>query len=211
MLRLHLLRHGQTDASKANRFSGMIDPPLNATGLAMAEAFAARWGGEKWTAIYASSLVRAQQTAAPTAARAGVEVRVEAGLREIAYGEWDGKLESEVEAQDPARFHAWAEHPGRVSPPGGESGEAIAARALPVIDAIRARHASGNVLIVSHKATLRVLMCSFLGVDVDQFRRRIDQTVCGLSIIDWKSSGPLLRKLNDVSHLPAELLAGDGT
>ena len=211
MLRLHLLRHGQTDASRANRFSGEMDPPLNATGLAMADAFAAKWGAEKWAAIYASPLLRAQQTAAPTAKRAGLEIQIEPGLKEIAYGEWDGRLESEVEAADHERFKTWSEHPGWNSPPGGESGAQIAARALAAIQNIRARHADGNVLVVSHKATLRVLLCCILGVDLDEFRRRVDQKVCGLSIVDWKKAGPMLTRMGDVSHLPPELLAGDGT
>src|SRR5690242_10298841 len=121
MLSLYLVRHGQTDYSRGNRFCGAIDPPLNATGAAMAEALAARYGDEKWAAVYASQLQRAVATAAPTAAKAGLEVRTEEGLREIAYGEWEGRAESEVEHADETRFRAWAAHPGRVAPPGGET------------------------------------------------------------------------------------------
>jgi alpha-ribazole phosphatase len=211
MLSLYLVRHGQTEFSLGNRFCGSIDPPLNATGLAMAEALGARYGDEKWAGIYASTRLRTQQTAAPTATRAGVPVSIEDGLREIAYGEWEGLSESEVEAKDHARFRAWTEHPGRVAPPGGESGQEIATRALATIAAIRARHSDGKVLVVSHKATLRVLICALLGVDVDLFRSRIAQKVCAVSVIDFKKSGPLLQTLGDVSHLPPELLAGDGT
>jgi probable phosphoglycerate mutase len=211
MLTLYLVRHGQTDLSLANRFCGDIDPPLNATGLAMAEALAARYGGEPWAAIYASPRLRTRQTAAPTAARAALEVRIEEGLREISYGEWEGRAESEVEERDAARFHAWAAHPGQVAPPGGETGQQIAARAVAAIEAIRARHADGRVLVVSHKATLRVLLCALLGIDVDQFRRRIAQRVCAVNIVDFKSTGPLLQVLGDTSHLPPALLATDGT
>jgi probable phosphoglycerate mutase len=211
MLSLYLVRHGQTDFSLANRFCGSIDPPLNATGRKMADALAARYGDEKWTAIYASPRIRTQETAAPTAKRAGVEVRIEDGLREIAYGEWEGRPEAEVEASDGERFRAWAAHPGKVAPPGGENGAEIAARALAAIDAIRGRHPDGKVLVVSHKATLRVLICALMGIDVDLFRARIAQKVCAVSVIDFKKSGPLLQYLGDVSHLPPELLAGDGT
>jgi broad specificity phosphatase PhoE len=211
MLSLYLVRHGQTDASLHNRFCGRIDPPLNATGLAMADALAARYGREGFVEIVASPLVRAQQTAAPTARAAGLSVTSDDGLVEIAYGEWEGRTEAEVERDDAARFTAWAAHPGRVAPPGGESGAEIAVRALAAVERIRARHASGKVLVVSHKATLRVLVCALLGLDVDGFRARIAQKVCAVSIIDFKSSGPLLQVLGDTSHLPPELLAGDGT
>ena len=212
MLSLYLVRHGQTDASLHNRFCGRIDPPLNATGLAMAEALGARYGAEGFVEIVASPLVRARQTAAPTATRAGLPVTTDEGLIEIAYGEWDGRAEADVEREDGARFHAWEAHPGRVAPPGGETGADIAVRALAAVERIRARHpGGGKVLVVSHKATLRVLVCALLGIDVDGFRARIAQKVCAVSIIDFKSTGPLLQVLGDTSHLPPALLAGDGT
>ena len=211
MLSLYLVRHGQTDASLHNQFCGRIDVPLNATGLAMADALGARYGREGFVEIVASPLLRARQTAAPTAEAAGLPVSTDEGLVEIAYGEWDGRREAEVERDDGARFHAWAAHPGRVAPPGGESGADIAARALAAIERIRARHKSGKVLVVSHKATLRVIVCALIGLDVDNFRSRIAQKVCAVSIIDFKSTGPLLQVLGDTSHLPPALLAGDGT
>jgi probable phosphoglycerate mutase len=212
MLSLYLVRHGQTDASLHNCFAGRIDPPLNATGVAMADALAARYGQEGWAEIVASPLLRTRQTAAPTAKIAGLPVTIDEGLAEIAYGEWDGRPEAEVERVDGERFRAWQAHPGRVAPPGGETGDQIATRALAAVERIRARHPDGGrVLMVSHKATLRVLVCALLGLDVDEFRRRIAQKVCAVSIIDFKSTGPLLQVLGDTSHLPPELRAGDGT
>jgi probable phosphoglycerate mutase len=210
-LTLYLVRHGQTDHSLANRFCGSIDPPLNATGLAMADALAARYGSEGWSAIYASPRLRTRQTAAPTAALARLEVQIEEGLREIAYGEWEGRAEAEVEREDAQRFSAWAAHPGRVSPPGGETAVEIAARAMAVIDHIRSRMSDGKVLVASHKATIRILVCALLGIDVDLFRARIAQRVGAVTVVSFKQSGPLLERLGDTSHLPLELLAVDGT
>jgi alpha-ribazole phosphatase len=210
-LTLLLVRHGQTDFSLANRFCGSIDPPLNATGLSMADAIGARYGVAGLAAIYASPKLRTRQTAAPTAAAAGLEVQLDEGLREIAYGEWEGRPEKEVEQSEPERFHAWAEHPGRISPPGGETAVEIAARALPAIERIRAAHSDGKVLVVSHKATIRVLVCALIGIDVDLFRARVAQPVGAVSAISFKKSGPLLERLGDTSHLPPELLALDGT
>jgi probable phosphoglycerate mutase len=211
MLSLYLVRHGQTDASLANRFCGRIDPPLNATGQAMAAALAARYGREGWAEIVASPLLRTRQTAEPTARAADLAVTLDDALVEIAYGEWDGRAEAEVERDDAARFAAWAAHPGRVAPPGGETGAQIATRALAAVERIRARHQSGKVLVVSHKATLRVLICALLGIDVDDFRARIAQKVCAVSIIDFRQAGPLLQVLGDTSHLPPALRAVDGT
>jgi probable phosphoglycerate mutase len=212
MLSLYLVRHGQTDASLGNRFCGRIDPPLNATGVAMAEALAARYGREGFVEVAVSPLARALKTAEPTARLAGLPLTVDDDLVEIAYGDWEGRAEADVERDDHERFAAWAAHPGRVAPPGGETGAEIARRALAAVERIRARHpAGGKVLVVSHKATLRVLVCALVGVDVDLFRARIAQKVCAISIIDFKPSGPLLQVLGDTSHLPPALLAGDGT
>jgi broad specificity phosphatase PhoE len=211
MLSLYLVRHGQTDASHDSRFAGRINPPLNATGLAMAEALAARYGRERWAEIVASPLLRARQTAEPTARAAGIDLTIDDGLIEIAYGEWDGRVETEVETDDPARFLAWSTNPGIVPPPGGETGNEIALRAMATVERIRSRVKDGKVLVVSHKATLRVLVCALLGIDVNDFRRRIAQKVCAVSIIDFLPSGPLLQVLGDRSHLPAELRADDGT
>jgi alpha-ribazole phosphatase len=211
MLSLYLVRHGQTDYSLNNRFCGAIEPPLNAVGMAMAEALGARYGNEGWAGIWSSPQKRAQQTAQPTATRAGMALTLDDGLREIAYGEWEGRPEEEVAHADAERFRAWSAHPGYNAPPGGESGLAIAMRVLSTVERIKKTHASGKVLVVSHKATLRVLACALMGVDVDLFRARIAQKVCAVSIIELKSSGPMLQILGDTSHLPPELRTEEGT
>lgn len=208
MLSLYLVRHGQTDSSLHNHFCGRIDPPLNATGEAMAAALARRYGEEGWTEIIASPLLRAVQTAAPTAAAAGLAPTLDADLVEIAYGEWEGRAVDEVAHTDAVRYAAFSAHPGWVAPPGGESGAAIASRVLGALDRIRARHAEGKVLIVSHKATLRVLLCALLGLDVDLFRTRLAQPVCAVSVVDLTPEGPLLQRLGDTSHLPQLIYGG---
>lgn len=206
MLALHLVRHGQTECSRENRFCGSgSDVPLLPVGVEMAEALAAYYGEDPWEAIYASPALRARQTAEPLAARRALPVRIEPGLREIAYGEWEGLLEDEVRRKFPDLFDRWAGDPGRTSPPGGEDGEAIAARALAAVDAIRARHSSGNVFAVSHKATIRVLVCALLGIDVGLFRARIGQPVSAVTIFEFRADGPFLRVMGDTSHLPRRL------
>jgi probable phosphoglycerate mutase len=211
MLRIHFVRHGQTEASRDNRFCGTTDLPLTDAGLEMAGYIAARCaekGGFK--AIYASPMRRTVQTAQPTSDRLGLPIQTDPGLREIAYGSWENRLEKEVEETESAAFHAWAENPGLVPPPGGETGRDIAARATPVIDAIRARFTDGEVLVVSHKATIRVLTCSLLGLDVNLFRARVDQPTGAFTSFAFKKSGPLLLALGDVCHLPPAL-RGVGT
>jgi probable phosphoglycerate mutase len=201
VLTLYLVRHGQTDSSQIDRYSGELDVPLNDEGRAIAEALAARYAATPWAAIYASPKTRARETAAPLAKRAGVRVEIEPGLREIAYGAWDGKTQQEVEQRYPAEHAAWLRNPAFVSPPEGETGLEVAARATRALDAIRERHRDGNVLAVSHKATIRLLVCVLAGIDPNEYRRRLAQPVGGVTVFEFRETGPLLMRLADTSHI----------
>lgn len=211
MLELLLIRHGQTDYSRENRFCGSIDPPLNATGLQMAEAFGVAYASFPWTAIYASPRLRTQQTAEALARRAGVPIVTEPGLAEIAYGEWEGLRHEEVQAKWPEAYTYWSADVASRGTPGGETAFAVAARAAPLLEQIRSRHTDGRVLLVSHKATIRILVCALLGIDVRLFRDRLSQGVASVTKFELKKSGAQLIQLGDVAHLPHELRGIEGT
>ena len=212
MLTLYLIRHGQTDCSRANRMCGAgIDSPLNDAGLAMAEALGESLAQQPWRAIYSSPLLRARQTAAPLAQRSGLAIEVVEGTQEIAYGAWDGRLEHEVEQSEPEAWANWQRDSGVFSPPGGENAYAVAARALPAIERIRAAHSDGPVVLFSHKAIIRVAICALMGIEVGEFRKRVDCTTGGATVFEFRPSGPLLHKLNDVSYLPPELRDAGGS
>jgi probable phosphoglycerate mutase len=95
-MNLYMVRHGQTAASRENRFSGSSDPRLTAVGEAMAQAFAQAYASLKWDAIYTSPMLRARQSADALRRLTGVPAAVEDGLKEIDYGEWEGLLQDEV-------------------------------------------------------------------------------------------------------------------
>lgn len=206
-----LVRHGHTDLSYADYMCGTTDPPLCAAGVEMAEAVAMRAARDQWVALYASPLLRARQTAEVVARRIGLRVALEPDLRELAYGEWDGRRASDVRRSDPERYHEWVEAPGTVAPPGGESGAAVVARAIPAIEAIVRRHPEGKVLLVSHKATIRLVICALLGIDLDLFRARIGAPVASFATVEFRETGPLITGLGDTSHLPAHLQEAVGT
>lgn len=211
MLELYLIRHGQTDFSRENRFCGAIDPPLNDVGLQMADAFGAAYAERPWTAIYCSPSTRTQQTAAALASRVGMQVQVEPGLREISYGAWESLRHEEVQASFPDAYAYWAADTASRGTPGGETAFQVAARAAPLIEHIRREHPDGRVLLVSHKATIRILTCALLGMDVRLFRDRIGQPVAAVTRFELRKSGPLLTMLGDTSHLPAHLREAEGT
>jgi broad specificity phosphatase PhoE len=201
MLRLHLLRHGETPQAAEGYFAGDIDPPLTPRGRAQAEAAGKLAATLDLTAVYVSPKLRARQTAEPILRASGLEPIVDEGLREIAYGAWEGRKEAEVKAAEPELFTAWSQDPALVSPPGGESAFAIAARALPVLVRARREHPTGNVMFVSHKATIRVIVCALLGMHLGRFRDRIACPTASLTTFEFGERGAMLVRLGDTHHL----------
>jgi broad specificity phosphatase PhoE len=211
-LMLYLLRHGQTEFSRENCFCGAgLDPDLTADGQAMAEAFCAAYRRLPWQAIYTSSLRRTQSTARPLAAAVGLPLEIRADLREIGYGEWEGRDIETVSHEYHDDYLRWTADPAWYPPTGGEPAVAIASRGMRVIEEIQKSFKTGNVLLVSHKATIRILLCELLGIDVGRFRFRLSCPVGSVSVIEFSKHGPLLHALADRLHLDERLRTLPGT
>jgi probable phosphoglycerate mutase len=213
-LKLHLLRHGETELSRQDRFCGMLDAELTRDGHRMAEAFAARWArhpsGPIWRAIYISTRRRAMETAAPFAAALGKVPIVDRGFDEINYGAWQGRTKDEIERDDPEGFRRWLADPLQGAPD-GESAIEVARRARDVVEGIRCLHAtddrSGDVLVVGHKTWLRLLICQLTGIELRLYRDRIPQPVAAHTVLEFDGRRWWLRRLADRSYLPPDLLA----
>jgi len=209
--RLFLVRHGATQLTAEDRFSGSTGVDLSVEGRAQVERLAVRLAHEPLSAVYASPLSRTVETAAILARPHNLPVVTHDGLREISHGRWEGLRRAEVEAIFPDEYAAWDSDPFTFAPEGGESGVAVLARALPVIREIVVRHASENVLVVSHKATLRLLLSSLLGFDARGYRDRLDQSPACLNVLDFKD--PVRARLmlfNDVSHYQGQPRRAEG-
>src|SRR5262249_27761519 len=114
---------------------------------------------------------------------------------------WEGLTRKEVETQFAEEYEAWEADPFTFAPRDGESGLAVLARALPVIREIVVAHAGERVLVVSHKATIRLLLSSLLGFDARGYRDRLDQSPACLNVVDFKDPvRPRLMLFNDPSH-----------
>jgi probable phosphoglycerate mutase len=201
MLKLHLVRHGDTAQAAEGMFSGDLDPPLTASGLAQAEklGIAARSLGV--TALYCSPKERARMTAEPVARACGLRPVIDDGLREISYGTWEGRLETEIRQSEPEAYEAWRTDPSLVPPPGGETAFSIAARALPVILRARSEHPEGHVMLVSHKATVRVIVSALLGMPLGRFRSHVACPTASITSFEFGDRGPMLVQVGDVHHL----------
>ena len=206
------LRHGQTTFSRDNMFCGSgLDPELTGDGAQMSEAFASAYRALSWTAIYTSPLKRTLATARIIGERVAITPRPHDGLKEIGYGEWEGKSVEEVRRDFHDDYLRWSSDPAWNAPTGGESAILIARRALEVVEEIKRAHSEGNILVVSHKATIRTVLCALLGIDVGRFRYRLGCPVGSVSTVEFKDQGPLLHTLADTRHLSDRLRDLPGT
>jgi probable phosphoglycerate mutase len=201
MLTLHLVRHGDTVQAAEGILCGDLDPPLTDSGVAQAARVAQALKPLALGAMYCSPKTRARMTAEPIASACSLTPVIVDGLREIAYGAWEGRSEAEVKRDDEAAYEAWRTDPAMVSPPGGESAFAIAARALPVILRARQEHPTGHVLFVSHKATIRVIVCALLGIPLGRFRSNVACPTASITSFEFAERGAMLTRLGDVAHL----------
>jgi broad specificity phosphatase PhoE len=199
--RLLLVRHGATQLTAEDRFAGDVGVDLSDEGRFQAQKLAARLADDPIAAVYASPLSRALETATIIAAPHRLEVATRPELREIGHGRWEGLTRREVEARYADEYTSWETDPFTFAPEGGESGLSVLARALPALRAIVVAHAGQTVLVVSHKATIRLLLSSLLGFDARGYRDRLDQSPACLNVLDFKD--PVRARLmlfNDVSH-----------
>lgn len=199
--RVFLIRHGATILSAEDRFAGATDIPLSDEGRQQVSRLASRLESENLAAVYASPMARTLETARILAKPHGLEVQTKDGLREISHGHWEQMTRLEVEEQFPDETLEWDKDPYTFAPKGGESGLAVTARALPTLIELVRAHPGGNILVVSHKATIRLLLSSLLGFDPRRYRDNLDQSPAALNIVDFKDpTRARLTLFNDTSH-----------
>ena len=211
-IRLYLVRHGATKLAAEDRFSGAEGVELSEEGTEQVRLLGERLKHEEISAIYSSPYSRAMGTAKIIAGHCALPIEQRDGLREISHGRWEGLTRQEVENQFGTEYSAWAEDPFTFAPVGGESGVSVLARALPVIREIVTAQMDQHVLVVSHKATIRIVLSSLLGFDPRGYRDRLDQAPACLNVLEFRD--PVRARLmlfNDTSHYarrPRETAAG---
>lgn len=175
------------------RIYGRLDPALSPSGCARAEALAAGLRSVRLDAVYASPSRRAQETAAPLAREWGTKVSTHPGLREIDFGEWEGRRVDELEESDPELYRSWMASPTQTRFPGGEDFGELKARVLAALAEIRA--SVGSAAIVAHAGVNRVILADALGLPDDAIFR-LDQPLAAVSLIDWVDDAPIVRAVN---------------
>lgn len=158
MIHLGLLRHGEVEGGP--RFRGTLDDQLTPEGLA--QMWSALDGSPGWDRVYTSPLARCASFADAFARRHNLPLEREKRLREIHFGEWEGRSAAEIHAGDPDRLGRFWHDPERHPPPGGETLAAFRARVLEAWFEILQRHDGRRILIVSHGGVIRILLCHLL-------------------------------------------------
>lgn len=205
---LILVRHASTDASRERRNLGQgADPPISSDGLMLAKRLATTIAdevdalGTSELRLVTSSALRCRETAAQISTRLDLAApfEVEPGLLEINYGAWEGLTSKECAARDPALRAAWEEDPFSTRAPGGECGADVAARAFPILEAVKTWLSTDpmrGAVVVAHNHVNRLWLTALVGWPMADYRRRVTQSPGGYSVISYGTGLPLVRRIN---------------
>jgi broad specificity phosphatase PhoE len=201
MTSIILVRHGQTEWNRVERFRGHADVPLDETGLAQAEAtgicIARRW---KPTAVYSSPLSRAMKTAEAIAKGFSLPVQAHPDLIDINYGKWQGLTPDEVREHWPAALHAWYNNPIEARIPEGETLADLRLRAMRTVNELAGKHNRQTIVLVGHTVINRIILLGVLGLTNERFWH-IKQDTCAINVFEAENHDFVLVSLNDTCHL----------
>ncbi len=205
MGKIYLVRHGETKANVAgNVLCGWTDVELTERGERQAEALAKRLSGEGIIAVYSSDLKRAVRTASLIADACGAILYIEPKLREINYGDWEGRSYNEIESAS----EEWREMLNRrrtdamrFRAPNGESFAEFVRRVTEAFDRISERHQNQSIAVVAHKMTNRVILCYALGIPVSLWFTLSQDEACLNLVMHIDGFGYVVSCVNDLCHL----------
>ena len=200
-MKIILARHGETPWNAEGRYQGQEDIALSPVGEAQAAALAARLHDVPISRALASPLMRARRTAEIALGERAPMLGTDAGLMEIAHGEWEGLLAAEIRERDADRLRAWRDAPHEVLMPGGESLKHVLDRAWPALArACEGLGENDTLFVVAHDAVNRVLLCRVLGLPLAHLWR-FRQAPTTVNLLEGPSADRLdVVRLNDCSH-----------
>jgi len=200
LTKLILVRHGLTAWNTELKYQGQSDIALSEEGLRQATLVAGRLANEKVAAVYSSDLSRAFTTAMAVADRHGLTVTGLPALREVHFGEWEGLTYKAISAGWPEQTSKLYTNPDEIAIPGGETFHQLKDRAVGAIAQIVARHPDETVVVVSHGATIRTIICALLGIHFNHLWE-IKQDNTAVNIIEYYDGRGMIALINDSHHL----------
>jgi phosphoserine phosphatase len=200
MLKLLLIRHGETAWNTAEIFRGRVNVGLSAVGLRQAAQIAEYLKSQHLQAIYCSPLPRGTQTAEKIAELQGLPAQPMEEFNDQGFGKWEGMPRQDVQIRYPEIFGQWLVRPDLARIPGGESLDEASQRAMKGVSRILAKHESGTVAIVTHRVITKVLSCALLGLDNSHFWN-IEMDTCSITTFVHNGQFFILTGLNDTSFM----------
>lgn len=201
MTTILLVRHGETEWNRVERFRGSADIPLNENGLRQAELLARRIAAEwKPVAVYTSPLSRSRKTGEIIARPFQLSIQIHPGLSDVNYGQWQGLTPEEVKSRWPELYERWKTSPENLIFPGGESLDERQQTGVAAIKEIADRHPGEVVVCVGHTVINRLIILGLLDLDKSYFWR-IKQDNCALNVIEKKGQLFVCATLNETGHL----------
>lgn len=202
-MRILLARHGETSWNVEGRHQGQgFDIPLSEVGRRQAEALGARLRPVAFARAVASPLLRAKETAELALGQQAGKLQLDPALMEIAHGEWEGRLATEIREVYPEVQRAWREAPHTVTLPGGESFQQVLDRAWPAfVGACAGLGEEETLLVVTHDGVNRVLLCRILGLPLERVWAFRQAPTC-LNLLEGPEPDRLaVVRLNDATHI----------
>ena len=200
MTSLYLIRHGETTWNRDKRFQGHTDVALTEQGLWQAGRLRQKLQKVDFSAIYTSDLSRAMATARESTLNTKLTVQTTSSLREIHFGDWEGKRFEDIMEQDPCRGRQWFRDPGKTAIPGGESDDAISRRIREFLSEMIEKHGGETVALFTHGGLIRYILMEALGLPRNLFWR-LEIANTSVTVLNHGEHGYTLNRLNDHSHL----------
>jgi phosphoserine phosphatase len=204
MTTFFLIRHGETEWNRELVYRGRKDLPLSENGRRQIQKLAAALAETPITAIHASPLVRAVDTAQAIAAVKGLEVQTCDELIDMDFGEWEGLSVAEARQRDPELYEKWEHDPAAFHAPEGESLAEIQARIRGILTRLAAEYPNQVVALVTHRVVCKLMICEVLGLSSKAFWQ-IQQEVCCWNAFSIDAEKRVLLHMNDTCHLRAPL------
>ena len=203
--RIIAIRHGETTWNVDTRIQGRLDIPLNATGRVQAARMALALKEEPITAVYASDLARAWETAQYLGRAHGLQLTPEIGLRERGFGDFEGKTFAEIEALLPDESQRWRKRDPEFAPSGGESLIALNQRVIEAAERLAARHPGELIALVGHGGVMDVLYRAATRLHI-QAPRTWTLGNAAINRLLWTPEGFTLVGWADTQHLDDDSL-----
>jgi alpha-ribazole phosphatase len=200
--RLLLIRHGAPHEDARGRCYGGLDYGLSDLGRSQSWKLAARLESVPITAVVSSPRARARETAVAL----GQDVIVDERLRELDFGELEGRRYEEIEREQPELYRRWMSEPTSVRFPGGEAFEDLRSRTREAIAELVERSSDSTVAVVTHGGVVRAALADALGLPSDRIFR-LDVGYCRVSVVDWFDGTPVVRMVNGSGDVPDARLA----